>query len=76
MRKVGVEEELLIVDPSSGEMVSLSAAVLRARVEAADSRSARGGGRVEDAQLRAARVPRRSAEPDRIVRSRIVRGQA
>ena len=35
MRKVGVEEELLLVDPGSGEMVSISAGVLRSHDDAA-----------------------------------------
>ena len=35
MRKIGVEEELLLVDPETGELVSLSAHVLRGHRDSA-----------------------------------------
>ena len=43
MRKVGVEEELLLVDPDSGEMVSISAGVLRSHDDAASAAMAGDG---------------------------------
>lgn len=36
MRKIGVEEELMLVDPDTGEVTAVSAKALRAREDAAD----------------------------------------
>ncbi len=47
MRKVGVEEELLLVDPGTGEMVSISAGVLRSHDDAASAAAASGEPRTE-----------------------------
>ncbi|HTP14439.1 MAG TPA: hypothetical protein VMK13_01225, partial [Streptosporangiaceae bacterium] len=43
-RTVGIEEELLLVDPASGEPRAVAAAVVRAARESARQSPERGGG--------------------------------
>ena len=75
VRKVGVEEELLLVDPGTGEMVSISAGVLRSHDDAAAQAAGRLG--PPRRRLRRRRPPGRARgraaaahgrDPDRSVR--------